>query len=286
MKLMNRKEKRVKIKDSARAQLAGGWLKGAVLIAVSILLGMFCTNFIPIYAPSQPVNVNQLASMNVAQMLELMADMLVPEQITRSYIARILISVTLFFMIIPPFEQGIKQYFCKVYSGEKPKLGAAFSWYTNLAKVFGSIRLYIYIGMLTVIWAVVILAVPVAAIVFSSVTALFGLYFIGMIAYIIGAVLLALKLMAYVPAYYIYAKKPSIGVLAAVRNSVYITRGRLVESLVFQLSFILWNIAVAFTGNFGKIFFRPYYLTASAGFVDMLIKDARAGESSEESVKF
>lgn len=256
-------------------KLAGSWMKGSVLIAVSLILGMFCTYFIPIYAPSQPIDAARLSSMNMMQMLELMADMLVPEQITGKFIARIFISAALFMLVIPPFQQGLKQYFCKVFAGDKPKLSVAFSWYTNLAKIFGAIRLYVYIGILTVLWAAVLLALPLAAIVFSNIASLWGLYIIGIIAYAVGALLLALKLMAYMPAYYIYAKKPSIGVIAAVRNSVYITKGRLVECFVFRLSFILWNIAVMFSRDVGKIFFQPYYLTANAGFVEMLISDAR-----------
>ncbi len=286
MKLMTRKERRVKIKNMARIQLAGSWMKGAILIAISLLLGMFCTRFIPLYAPSQPIDVQKLANMNMMQMLGLFADMLVPEEITKKYIARILISIAIFMLVIPPFEQGLKQYFCKVFVGDKPKLSVAFSWYTNLAKVFGAIRLYIYIGVLTVLWTVAILAVPVAAMFFSNFASLWGLYRISMLAYGVGVLLLVIKLMAYIPAYYIYAKKPSIGVLAAVRNSVYITKGRLIECFVFRLSFILWNIAVAFSGNFGKIFFQPYYLTANAGFVELLIAEARATEESEDSVKF
>ncbi len=283
---MNRKEERVKIKNMARMQLAGGWMRGAVLIAISLVLGIFCERFIPIYAPSQPIDVNKLASMDMMQMLKLMADILVPEQITGKYIARICISIALFLLVIPPFEQGLKQYFCKVFVGDKPKLSVAFSWYTNLAKVFGAIRLYIYIGILTVLWAVVLLAVPIGAIVFANMASLWGLYLIGIIAYAAGVLLLVLKLMAYMPAYYVYAKKPSIGVLAAVRNSVYITNGRLIECFVFRLSFILWNIAVIFSGNVGKIFFQPYYLTANAGFVEMLMADSRQGEGEQDSVKF
>ena len=283
---MNRKEKRVKIKGMARMQLAGGWMKGAVLIAISLLLGMFCTYFIPIYAPSQPIDAAKLATMDIMQLFELFADMLIPEQITGKFIARIFISTALFFLVIPPFRQGLKQYFCKVFGGEKPKLSVAFSWYTNLAKVFGAICLYIYIGILTVLWAVAILAIPGAAIILSGITGMWWLYVAGTVAYGIGFLLLAIKLMAYMPAYYIYAKKPSIGVLAAVRNSVYITSGRLTECFIFRLSFILWNIAVMFSGNIGKIFFQPYYITANAGFVEMLIFDARQSESSEDSVKF
>ncbi len=285
---MDRKTKRIKTKNAARITLSGNWLKGAFIVAVSLVLGMFCSNFIPMYAPAQPLTAQSVAAMTPDELMVLFADMLIPEVITWSFIGRLAISIALFLLIIPPFQQGMKLFFTKVFLGEKAKVGVAFSWYTNLAKIFGSIRLYIYIGFLSLICMLIIPAFPIcvtiAAVYFDS----YLLFWAASALYFVSLIVLIVKLTSYVPAFYIYAVSPSVGVIQAVKHSVYITRGKCWEFFIFRLSFILWHIAVMFTGNIGHIFFQPYYITANAAYVNVLIAESRSGKDSntnEESTK-
>ena len=198
---MNRKKTRLQAKTAARVSLAGSWMKGSVLVAISILLGMFCSNFIPIYAPAQPLTTQQLTNMNAAQMLTVFADMLVPEVITKNYIARVLISFALYLLIIPPFQQGMKQFFIKVLQGEKPKISVAFMWYANLTRVFGSIALYFYVALLSMLWFILIFALPIAALAVSRIYFITPLVFVGFLLYFAALVLFAMKLMSYLPAF-------------------------------------------------------------------------------------
>jgi len=271
---MNRKKTRLQAKTAARVSLAGSWMKGSVLVAISILLGMFCSNFIPIYAPAQPLTTQQLTNMNAAQMLTVFADMLVPEVITKNYIARVLISFALYLLIIPPFQQGMKQFFIKVLQGEKPKISVAFMWYANLTRVFGSIALYFYVALLSMLWFILIFALPIAALAVSRIYFITPLVFVGFLLYFAALVLFAMKLMSYLPAFYLYAHNPGAGVRSAVRTSVAITRGRLMECLIFQLSFILWNLSLEYIQIYQEItwiFIKPWkiiFLLRSNYFID------------------
>ena len=279
---MRMKENRLKAKTAAHLSLTGFWLKGVILIGVLLILNMFCNNFIPLYPPEQPISVQALSDITFQQMLSLFMDALVPDVITRTFILRLAICISLFFLIIPPFQQGLKFFFFNVLTGKKPKLSVAFSWYLSLAKVFGAIRLYIYVGILSALWGLLCMILPASVIIAGQLFSSPALMLLGLLLYIAASILLSLKLTAYTPAFYIFSVTPSIGVVNAVKDSVRITRGRLWECFVFQLSFIPWNIAVMFTGNIGYLFFQPYFITSNMAFVNLLVLDANGVTSPPE----
>lgn len=277
---MDTRTKRIKTKEAARITLAGNWLKGYFIVAFSLLLGTFCTNFIPLYAPAQPITLEAATTIPPEELMRMFADMLVPDVITWNYIGRVGICIALFFLIIPPFQQGMKLFFTKVFMGEKPKIGTAFSWYTSLAKVFGAIRLYVYIGFLSLLCALLVPAFPFCIMAAAVFLDSYVLFWIGVALYLLSLLVLAVKLTSYIPAFYLYAISPSMGVIKAVKSSVHITRGKCLEFFIFRLSFILWHIAVVFTGNFGHVFFQPYYITANAAYINILVAEARSGSDT------
>ena len=252
---MNWTLRRAKVKREARELLAGNWFKGAALVFAAMLLQMFCANFIPLYVPEKMPQMQELANMSTKALLKLMVDTVIPQRITWNYVGLILICILLFLFLMIPLSLGLKQFFQQVARAQKPKMRVAFSWYLSIGKVFGGIGLYLWLAVLYVLWGVLIFAIP-AAVMYAAdyyMLPVLGTFASGL--YAAGLFLFTLKVMAYVPAGFLYAAKPEAGVFATVRESVRITRGRLLECFVFRLSFLLWNILVLFTGNVGKIFF-------------------------------
>lgn len=261
---------RVQIKANARKNLSGNWIKGMLLCVVPVLLTMFCAYFFPLSAPDASKLPTNPAALTPEQLAAIFRDMLIPDVITRRYLALIFICMALFLLLIPPFQLGLKEFFQCVYRGEKPKMRTVFYWYMSFDKIFAAIGLYLYRAFLSLFWGILILALPLIIIAAGANYNLPALHTLGNLLYIIALFLLVIKLMAYVPADFLYVGKPEIGIRNAVRNSVFIMRGHKRECLVFQLSFMLWNM-IALINTIARAFVDTYYFTSLAGFVDYLV---------------
>ena len=277
---MDRKEARMKIKHAAQRALTGYRIPGSLLVVFSAAIIMFCFNFIKIYPPAAPFTLEQLSAMSNSELLQATVSMFVPDIITLAFLMRSGIVFLLLLLLVPAFNQGMRQYFCEVFHGQKPKIWVAFGWYADLGKLFGAIGLYLYIGLLVGLWFILLIGIPtiVSAIAFALESVL--LYFLSNLLLIAGIFFFALKLCSYSPAYYIHAANPQMGVLTAVKTSVKITRGKLFEYLIFELSFILWRLFVSLTEGLGELLFTPYYYTACTAFAEYLAISSHVRETT------
>ena len=278
---MDRTYRRIRTKEEARMALAGNWMKGIVLTLVFALVLLFCLQFIPVYVPQLQITNEELQSMDAEALSALMLEMLwasfIPASVNRNYILLLICSALLLLFLGMPLRIGICQFFQQVSRKQKPKLRVAFSWYLSLERVFRSIGLFLWLGVLYVLWAVLFFAVPAGMIVLANLYHQPVLSGLGAILSIAGLVLFILKIQMYEPAYYLFADHPEQGVFSAVRQSVKITRGKVLECLVFRLSFWLWSL-FSMLFMFIKLIADPYYQTSFAHFVDGLVSRATQKE--------
>lgn len=257
--------RRIRLKFHAKRVIPGNWMRSMFLILVSMLASSFCFSYLV-----RTVDLSALMAEN--RTYETILNALIPQPITRNYLLLLVVSLLLYWLVISPLMVGINRFFIGVARVQKPKLSTAFSIFCDFGLILRSMGLSLWVGILKCLWALLFYALPYLLTYAATLMSSFLLLNLSMVLTVVCAVLLALKVLSYSPAPILFAEDPSIGVFGAVRNSVAITRGHLVEYLIFELSFLLYHFLVSVSGPIFSLFFQPYYRTCAVVFVDSLRK--------------
>ncbi|MEG2014941.1 MAG: DUF975 family protein, partial [Clostridia bacterium] len=146
---------------------------------------------------------------------------------------------------------------------------------------FQSLKVYLWLLLFAFafVMAVTILMVLVAML-FAKIESDFLMLIIFAII-IIGSIVAGIILYCRLSLsfYVLCDSDSSVRALDCIKESVRITKGKVLKLIVFELSFILWNIGVIFTLGALSLYVQPYYETAKA----ILYRDV-AGKSQDSEV--
>ena len=255
--------RRIRMKFHAKRALPGNWFRSIFLVLFYVLATTFTLQVI--LPPIDPAMLKEPP----ATYAELLA-ILFPNPISRNYLLLVGVMLLLYWLVVSPLSVGLSRFFIGVARLQKPKAPVALSIFCDLGLVLSSMGLSFLVGFLKLLWLVLFLLLPVCLLYAAYTMQSLVLAEISAFLYPIALILYAGKSLAYTPATYLFADNPSIGVFGAVRHSVAITRGHLVEFFLMELSFILWRFFVSLSGLVGNLFFLPYYHTTMVVFVDSL----------------
>ena len=255
--------RRIRMKFHAKRALPGNWMRSIFLavlfsLAISFTLGMIAPYIDPELVKNPP------------ETLQLLFQELFPEPITKKFLLRCGVMLLLYWLVVSPLRVGFTRFFIGVARLQKPRLPVAFAIFCDLGLVLRSMGLSFLVGFLQMFWILLFLLLPACTLYAAFVLHSALIADLSLILCMIAMLLSSVKALSYTPATYLFADDPSIGVFGAVKQSVSITRGHLVEFYLFDLSFLLWRLLASSSPLIGNAFYLPYYHTALAVFVDSL----------------
>lgn len=251
---------RREVKYKAKMSLVGNMVKGIWMAFFSFLLGSLALSFFPISVPETlPADASTWTLLRS----------FFPSELTPQFWGLIAVTALLYLLLTAPFSIGMHRFFLRASRGEKPKFRVVLSPFTSFREILGSCFLIIIINLLTILWGMLLFAVPLALIYFSKSLGPLALI-LGVPLYLcaIPCVLVAIAPFSLAP--FLYAENSSRGALRSVWMALKRTRGARIELAVFQLSFLLWKFFATAVYPFGSILLTPYLQIATAGFLDTI----------------
>ena len=253
------KQHRVEVKAHARMSLHGNFFKAVFAGVVFTFFASLALSFLPLQVPD--------ITAVYANPEELFAAIL-PSEFTPQIIELFIITFVLYLLLTAPLNIGIHRFYLLANRGEKPKFRIIFSSFLSLREIFSSCALTIVVFIWQLLWALLLLAAPLALFVFSPILGPLA----EIASYILYFAAMVLLLIAYAPfplAPFIFAEDPARGAFKSVLLAMKLTRGRRRELCVFHLSFALWRFLFSFNIP-GAFFIAPYINMSTARFYDTL----------------
>lgn len=178
-------------------------------------------------------------------------------------------------LVTANLQTGQARFFVNLAGGGKPGIGALFSQFScGFLKAFG---LCWYIALRLLLWmlagyipGVVMICIGSAIAQFTPVAAAV-LMVVGILAAVVGYVLVIIAGIRYSMAYYVLADNCTVGIREAVKRSAQLMHGNKGRFFILELSFIGWAILCLFTCGIGYVFLIPYTAAARAVFYCDLI---------------
>lgn len=168
-------------------------------------------------------------------------------------ISAILLLCSLF--IIEPLNLGKIRFFNKAVEGEARIKNLFYAFINGAGTYFGVLKVTFMKGLLVFLWSVLGLLPAVIYWLFGS------NLFIFIILLVLGLLVPLFKQYQYCMTYYIFADKPDIGWMAAIKESKAMVKGRLLYIIGLKLSFIGWYFLSMLLGVMGTAFVVPYINT-------------------------
>lgn len=255
--------RRIRMKFHAKRALPGNWLRSIFLVfllalTVALTFGIIVKPIDPAVLQNPPATYEELLKL------------LLPTPITKNFLLTVGVLGLLYWLVISPLTIGSIRFFTGVARLQKPKLPVAFSIFFDLGQVFRSMGLILWVGILRMFW-LVLFTLPYAFVMaMAQVTQSLVLLEVSLLLLLGGLILYYFQFVSYIPAVYLFADNPSLGVFGAVKQSRKITRGHLGECVCMELSFLLWRLFANYAAFIGNAFFLPYYRTTMVVFVDSL----------------
>lgn len=213
-----------------------------------------------------------------------------------SLAASLLLELAVVFLT-SPLDAGISGLYLEIVRStikENTQMGIrrVFDWYLTADRYGKTFLLALLIRLLTTFWMTLFCVGPLAAIYYheaaltpameqapplSYMTQLLGLT----ILLALGIMLASLRVFSYMPAFYLLAQDPQIGVFRAIRQSKKLMRGHLTEYMVLELSFIPWYLSAVFTFGLSLLYLIPYRNACRAVFVRKRQFDLHAAQETD-----
>ncbi len=152
------------------------------------------------------------------------------------------------YLILPIINLGIYRVYLSNIDGVAPKLKNAF---TGFCDWWRAIKVNFLMNIYTLLWSL-LLVVP------------------GII-----------KHLSYSMALYILAENKELTARECINKSKAITKGRLIELLLFDLSFVGWHLVGVLTMGIGYIWIKPYISAAFANHYRELVEEYEEKQKSE-----
>lgn len=150
-------------------------------------------------------------------------------------------------LIAPVLTLGMHHYHMELLRGQSGPVSSVFSRLGSFVKAVGLTLLMV---MKTFLWSVPGMVVALggtmlAASMADNAEAAVGLMLSVMsVGYVLMFALMIAAMLRYAMAVFVLAEKPETGILACIRRSKEIMKGRKVQLFVLEFSFIVWNLLV------------------------------------------
>ncbi|NLG53821.1 MAG: hypothetical protein GX541_07575 [Clostridiales bacterium] len=275
---------RMKIKALAWKTLRKNWVSSAFLVMLVYIAQLLGLNFMPFITEKKIIAFSQVLDSYYTKLMQTEYKLLVsafkemlinlwsvmfPAAPTTNQILLLIITVLLLLLLGSPISIGLYRFFGQVSRGKKPKVLVALSDYINLRAISLCVGFNVLLGIRYILWFAVACAVPAglaaAAIYFGSAE----LFSLSIPAFLLALVLYYIKTGAYICAGYIFSENIEAGASAAIRESVRLTRGKLLRCAAYRISFFVWEL-MSFLANPIVFIYKPFYMTATAFFTGLL----------------
>lgn len=197
----------------------------------------------------------------------------------------------LYFLVLTPLSLGLMRWFFLLGDGKVEPTVAIFEYFLSAAQFWRALWLQIGLFFRRLLWSVLFLAAPAALIYFAgiwrqrgdtdleSVLSL-GLMLVGVLLLVLLGAFLLIWLMRYYLAEYALINDGDLTAREAIRQSVRLSRGRLTELLVLELSLLGWRILDFLIVP--RLFTLPYRCTVKGLYAHYLIEVAKRDLSQAE----
>ena len=186
-----------------------------------------------------------------------------------------------FSILISPLTVGSYAFFAEVSKEGRPPFSMVFTWLGEGKKMKAAYGANLWYLLIAVRYMAVF-GIPGAAVFYGS-ALLFGkipdgaaivLYLAAFLVFMALLVCAYARINAYLPAMYMIAENPKLGIRATFSFCGNVMKKRVREFFVFRLSFLAWEILAAFTCGLSVIYVTPYMNLAVAGYTQYLKKEA------------
>ncbi len=178
-----------------------------------------------------------------------------------------------------PIEFGAKHYYVARARGEAASPALVFSCFASGAKYLTSIKLMLCILLRSLGWVVLLLAYSMLLMLMPAAGVIGWLVLIfGSIGLLCLALLVFVKIRRYDGAYIRMIDRPEGGVMEAVKSCGPTFAQHNWELLVFDLSFLLWDLLSAVTLGIVSLYVTPYQEIAFVNCFDELSGVRRVDE--------
>lgn len=167
--------------------------------------------------------------------------------------------------LINPLNFGLENFYICRTRGLPKGLEVIFSVFSDAQTYWRGFKMGLCLSVRSILWMLVPSALYIGfAFWLASGVDLSKIHQVRMIFYLATAVFLiatlpiGAKLMSYRAGYMEMFDDPSIGAWRATRQGARLFRGRIMELLAFQLSFLPWVLVITCTCGLGILFVMPY----------------------------
>lgn len=168
-------------------------------------------------------------------------------------------------LLSSPLTMGAYAWFSELSMQRYQKIREVFSWLGDprlTLKAFGATLWFLGISL---VWAAAFLGIPVLTILFITARvkemAVGAVVFLsGLLTLLVltGAILTAVRVCAYLPAFFVLAAHPNMHIREVFRECSLFMQGRRWEFFELLLSFLGWFLLSSFTCGLVALYVRPY----------------------------
>ena len=177
-----------------------------------------------------------------------------------------------FSLLISPLTMGSYAFFMEVSADRKPPFTSVFAWLGEGKKVAASYKANLWYMLIALKYLVIYclpgglaLGLVLWRMETLSVGLSLGLYLLAMLAFFSGVIVAFARVNAYLPAMYMVAADPNLGIRKTFDFCGQVMKPHVWEFFRFRLSFLGWEILAALTFGFSVLFVTPYENLAFAG---------------------
>ena len=232
----------------ARTALKNNW-QVALLVAFIASLPSIVPQVVGVMTGGD-ISTRLMTLMNDAHFLSASTDAMVDMVVTTlsdGSVTAFAVASVLAWIVAPVLTLGMHNYHMNLLQGNPGEITSVFSRLGSFVKAVG---LTLLVAMKTFLWSVPGMVVALggtmlAATMTDNAEAAVGLMLSVMsVGYVLMFALMIAAMLRYAMAVFVLAEKPETGVLACIRRSKEIMKGRKVQLFVLEFSFILWNLLV------------------------------------------
>lgn len=163
--------------------------------------------------------------------------------------------------IIAPLYFGLTQFYALRRAGATPSASMVTMCLSSLKLYAKSIRMYLSIGVHSVLWVIPLsVAIALASVVIEIILPnTFG-YFILFELIVVGCIVYACLVARYQCAYALVMEDTKLGCWQAVRKAAKLFKNHKRDMLSLICSFFLWFILVMFAGEWLMLYVCPYFV--------------------------
>ncbi|WMJ83587.1 DUF975 family protein [Oscillospiraceae bacterium LTW-04] len=195
-----------------------------------------------------------------------------------------LLVAALYFLVLVPLSLGLIRWFFLLGDGKVESTVAIFEYFRSPAQFWRALWLQICLFFRRLMWSILFLVAPVTLIYLAeiwrqkgdtdleSVLSL-GLTLVGVLLLILFGVFLMIWLMRYYLAEYALVNDGDLTAREAIQKSKQLSRGRLTELLVLELSMLGWRLLDFLI--LPRLFTLPYRCTIKGLYAHYLIEVAK-----------